>query len=169
MVQAARKRCSAPGCNVLVRGVSRCPKHTKQQRKRTTTAKPFYTSTRWRKLRAAFLAENPLCVRCSERGRVVPAVVADHVIDRCDAPERAYDVSNLEALCVSCHNRKTARTVQRRRQRAGGAVYQNATENGGAGRILEVEGRTVVWQSAHIFWQKNTVWKCCTTRPTNPT
>jgi 5-methylcytosine-specific restriction enzyme A len=64
----------------------------------------FYGSVPWRKLRAAFLAENPLCLRCAAEGREgVPATVAHHVVERLDDPDRALDWDNLEALCASCH------------------------------------------------------------------
>ena len=67
----------------------------------------FYQSAAWRAVRAAFLREQPLCVNCQGRGRVVPAVVADHVRPLKDGGAR-FDWANLQALCVSCHNRKTA-------------------------------------------------------------
>ena len=67
----------------------------------------FYQSREWRRVRAAFLREHPLCEACEARGRVVPAVVADHVHPLKDGGLR-FDWANLQALCVSCHNRKTA-------------------------------------------------------------
>lgn len=38
-----------------------------------------YNTARWQKLRATFLASNPLCVFCQREGRVTPATIADHV------------------------------------------------------------------------------------------
>ena len=61
---------------------------------------------RWRRLSREYLAENPLCVRC---GRA--AVHVDHikaVVTR-EGFRRRYDRSNLQALCISCHSKKTAR------------------------------------------------------------
>ena len=57
-------------------------------------------------MRAAFLREHPLCGAWA-RGRVVPAVVVDHVVPLKDGGER-FDWGNLAALCVADHNAKTA-------------------------------------------------------------
>ncbi len=63
----------------------------------------------WRKLRGEFINENPLCVRCLEAGRVVSAEHVDHIIPIARAPKRRFDKINLQALCASCHARKTAK------------------------------------------------------------
>lgn len=63
----------------------------------------FYSSARWRKLRALHLSKHPMCVRCEGRGLTVAANVAHHVIDRLDRPDLAYSPSNLESLCPGCH------------------------------------------------------------------
>lgn len=68
--------------------------------------KNFYSSTRWIRLRLAFLAENPLCHDCKVEGRIVPAVDVHHIKERKDFPELAYEWSNLQALCKRCHNGK---------------------------------------------------------------
>ena len=77
----------------------------------------FYQSAAWRAVRAAFLREHPLCARCGGRGRVVAAMVADHVLPLKDGGAR-FDWTNLQALCVSCHNRKTAGETARRSRRS---------------------------------------------------
>jgi 5-methylcytosine-specific restriction protein A len=59
-------------------------------------------------VRAAFLREHPVCKACEALGSTTPAVVADHVQPIKENGLR-FDWSNLQALCVSCHNRKTAR------------------------------------------------------------
>jgi 5-methylcytosine-specific restriction protein A len=63
----------------------------------------FYSSARWRKLRARHLARHPLCARCSAEGLTAEARVAHHIVDRLDDPSRAYDPTNLESLCPPCH------------------------------------------------------------------
>ncbi|MFZ6813737.1 HNH endonuclease [Undibacterium sp. Rencai35W] len=78
----------------------------------------FYQSVAWRTLRAAFLRLHPVCCRCEARGVIVAAVVADHVLPIKDGGAR-LDEANLQALCVPCHNRKTAsETALRARRRA---------------------------------------------------
>jgi 5-methylcytosine-specific restriction protein A len=68
--------------------------------------KRFYAGIRWLNLRAAFLRENPLCVDCRKAGRLTPAEHVHHVLERKARPDLAYEWSNLEAACPSCHNAK---------------------------------------------------------------
>lgn len=64
----------------------------------------LYSSAAWRSLRAQVLAINPLCVRCQE-----PATQVDHVVPHNGNDELFYDIANLQAMCVECHKKKTAR------------------------------------------------------------
>lgn len=66
----------------------------------------FYASAAWRKLRAAFLAEHPLCADCERRGRTTAAAHVHHVKPRKERPDLALDSDNLESLCQPCHNAK---------------------------------------------------------------
>ncbi len=50
---------------------------------------------------------------------MVVASVVDHVVPIKDGGER-FDAANLQALCVSCHNRKTATERARREARVSG-------------------------------------------------
>ena len=65
--------------------------------------KAWYQSEAWRRVRAAVLAENPLCAHCLTRDVLTPATHVHHIKERKDAPELAYDRANLEALCSPCH------------------------------------------------------------------
>lgn len=69
----------------------------------------FYSRARWRKFRRYFLANNQVCVACKAHGIVTPATEVDHIVPLRDDPARAYDVDNMQALCHSCHSRKTSR------------------------------------------------------------
>ena len=69
-------------------------------RRRGKTAARGYDGT-WRKLRLMVLREQPLCA-C---GRVATEV--DHIIPIAKAPELRLEMSNLQAMCKSCHSRKT--------------------------------------------------------------
>jgi 5-methylcytosine-specific restriction enzyme A len=75
----------------------------------------FYSTTAWRKCRAAFLAEHPLCEDCLIKGRTTAATVADHQVEQKHDQSLAFDYENLRALCQSCHNRKTGLGVMKRR------------------------------------------------------
>ena len=74
----------------------------------------FYGSQAWLRLRAWVLASEPLCRECLRLKAVRAATVVDHIIDRRKAPDRALDPTNLQPLCKSCHDRKTAREHWRR-------------------------------------------------------
>ena len=68
----------------------------------------FYTTTAWRKCRAAVLSENGgLCQVCMSKGLIEPAVEVHHKIpltaDNINDPRITLDSSNLMALCDECH------------------------------------------------------------------
>ena len=77
-------------------------------------ADDFYLTTRWRRFRAWYLGEHPLCEICQAEGRTVPAVIVDHIHELKDggAP---YDESNAMSLCAACHNKKTASVKNHRK------------------------------------------------------
>jgi 5-methylcytosine-specific restriction protein A len=56
----------------------------------------------------------PLCRICQSADRLVPAVAVDHIRPIKDGGER-FDPANLQPLCISCHNRKTAQETAARR------------------------------------------------------
>lgn len=61
-------------------------------------------SSRWQRLRALILDEEPLCRHCGERGLTVPATDVDHRSG--DPSDNSRD--NLQGLCHACHSLKTA-------------------------------------------------------------
>lgn len=75
---------------------------------RGTTAERGYGYA-WQKASAAFLRLNPLCVVCLAEGRAVPSAVTDHVTPHKGDAVLFWDRSNWQALCVTHHNRKSAR------------------------------------------------------------
>ncbi len=72
-------------------------------------AKNFYSSTTWIRLRDAHRAEHPLCEPCLSRSRTTPVDHVHHKIPRESRPDLALDPSNLESVCLPCHNRKPER------------------------------------------------------------
>ncbi len=106
-----QKPCAYPGCPKLTDG-RYCVEHKKlmdREYDRYMRSRPsceFYHSRAWRKKRADYLAEHPFCAECRREGRVTKAVVVDHI-----KPIREggalLDEENLQALCSSCHAKKS--------------------------------------------------------------
>jgi 5-methylcytosine-specific restriction endonuclease McrA len=65
----------------------------------------FYSSRRWRRVAAYFLARNPVCQICNHAA----ASVVDHVLPRLDRPDLAFSAANLRTACRPCHNRLGAK------------------------------------------------------------
>lgn len=111
------KLCSYPGCRKLVPiGQKYCDQHKdtvqvqrpRYDRYRESAAARGYGHC-WRKLRAAFHREHPLCEECRTKGILTPAMDVDHIIPHKGNQQLMWDKNNLQALCKSCHSRKTAR------------------------------------------------------------
>lgn len=97
-----------PGCTndgFTVGGRSRCPAHSKKWRKtpQMQARSSFYSTPRWRRLRAQVLKEEPLCRVCG----VNPSTQADHIIGFGEGGP-FYDRANLRGICGPCHTRRTA-------------------------------------------------------------
>lgn len=58
---------------------------------------------RWQKYRKWFLNLHPLCARCG-----APATVVDHIVPHKGNKELFWNMSNHQALCKICHDKKTA-------------------------------------------------------------
>jgi len=115
-----RKICSYSGCNVAVevndfdRSSPRCPDHPpkhqhteRKQHQHNEQGKVIYHTYKWKKLRKAYAADHPLCEHCLRYEIYTPLAVVDHIKELSDGGE-PYERSNLQSLCHSCHNRKTA-------------------------------------------------------------
>ena len=63
----------------------------------------LYGTARWRKLRAAKLAAEPLCKLCLDRGYTTLATVADHVEPHHGDPVKFW-TGKLQSLCTTCHS-----------------------------------------------------------------
>lgn len=77
-------------------------------RKRDPVIRALYRSKRWQTERATFLREHPLCVECEEHGVIRPANIVDHIDPHRGDELVFWDRSRWQALCASCHSRKTA-------------------------------------------------------------
>tara|TARA_R100001443_G_C3347860_1_gene176103 strand:+ start:1329 stop:1661 length:333 start_codon:yes stop_codon:yes gene_type:complete len=75
----------------------------------------FYNSMRWRKVRKYFLKRNPICRICEYEGKIKSATVVDH-IRPITMGGKEFDIKNLQSLCESHHNAKSAREGHERRK-----------------------------------------------------
>jgi 5-methylcytosine-specific restriction enzyme A len=89
----------------------RCELHQtevyQQDRERRGSARERGYDSQWDKARRTYLTRHPLCVQCEKEGRVVVAVVVDHVVPHKGDQRLFWDTANWQALCVMHHNRKT--------------------------------------------------------------
>ena len=106
--------CHSPGCAEITTETY-CPAHAKQYEQQRGTPTERGYDYRWQVFRKHWLANNPLCEHCCSAGKTQLATVVDHIIDHKGDMELFWREGNHQSLCVSCHNRKTAKT-----HRAGG-------------------------------------------------
>ena len=115
MPRRAKRGCAHRGCPNLVEAGAGgyCPTHAAQHQvernkridaQRGTAAQRGYDA-RWRRIRAMYLRNNPLCVHCLANGHTTPATDVDHITPLAVGGTHAPD--NLQSLCHSCHSRKT--------------------------------------------------------------
>jgi 5-methylcytosine-specific restriction protein A len=71
----------------------------------------FYQRKEWKAARALQLRDEPLCRQCRAAGKLIEAVVVDHII-AIEFGGAKLDPNNLQSLCKPCHNSKT-RTDER--------------------------------------------------------
>jgi len=109
MATTPLRKCSAPGCRVLVHG-GRCELHCKRGRPsehhRGSATERGY-NYRWEQVSKAYRRDNPLCVECLFRNRVKAVQCVDHIISHKGRDGLMWDTENYCSLCHTCHSRKT--------------------------------------------------------------
>ncbi|WP_461206086.1 HNH endonuclease signature motif containing protein [Clostridium sp. DL1XJH146] len=100
--------CRYPGCNELCYD-RYCDKHKKQVAKERNSINSKIYNSRWRRARKVYLKEHPLCVQCEKEGRLTPATEVDHRIPHRGNMKLFWNKNNWQALCKSCHSKKTAK------------------------------------------------------------
>lgn len=135
--------CNEPGCPALVRGASRCPKHTPQYDDHRGSPGERGYDVYHRRLRLlCFERDNWRCVDCGFQPELValyhrlglglpstPKIVeelrlrslagarhlhADHIVPIAESPELRLELDNLATRCDQCHNRRTMRQLRHR-------------------------------------------------------
>ena len=102
--------CQFPGgcqARAIPAGKGRCAQHQQPRLDRRGSARSRGYDTRWDVARRSFLTHWPLCAACLAAGRTTRATVVDHIRPHRGDPERFWDTDNWQALCATCHNKKT--------------------------------------------------------------
>ena len=74
---------------------------------RDNSNQEIYNSWKWRKFSKQHKLLNPLCVQCDKDGLVTVGTVADHIVP-INKGGTVFEKENIQTLCESCHNRKSA-------------------------------------------------------------
>jgi len=121
MPSRPRKPCSQPGCSKTTANGGPCDAHRRQREaRRKEDGNDAYRTTRWQRVRRAYLYDHPWCLLCTRA-----ATVADHFPKSrrellAEGVSNPDESSRLRPLCSSCHNKETARL------QPGGFVASNA-------------------------------------------
>ena len=108
MAYKPKRPCKEPGCpNLVEAGQKYCNKHRPIHTKDRASSEQRGYGIAWRKARKQFLEAHPLCVECLKHGRYVKATDVDHIIPHRGNPKLFWDRNNWQALCHSCHSKKT--------------------------------------------------------------
>lgn len=115
-----KRPCRNPRCRALVDRAGYCPacEHLSAERHRTydrhrravvpelKVAAEIRNSTRWKKVRAQKLSEQPLCEDPHGRHprRTVTASQVHHIEPLATRPDLAFSASNLMSVCTRCHD-----------------------------------------------------------------
>ena len=94
------KRCQHPGC-IATTEKTFCKKH-KRKDNRPSAHKRGYTKE-WRSVSKIYLFNHKKCVKCGDKSTVV-----DHIEPHKGNKLLFWNIRNWQAMCKSCHDRKTA-------------------------------------------------------------
>jgi 5-methylcytosine-specific restriction protein A len=66
----------------------------------------FYQSHRWHEYSRQYRKKNRLCVLCEAQGKTTLSQCVDHILS-IEKGGDMWNPSNHQALCTSCHSKKT--------------------------------------------------------------
>lgn len=99
-----------------------CPLCKKQNDKtydtqiRSKDKMKIYNSKRWKQIRDKVrIRDNFMCQECLRNGIETIGIECDHIIELEDDITKAYDIDNIELLCVACHTKKTHKEREKRK------------------------------------------------------
>lgn len=115
MPRRPKRPCSHPGCPELVEGRF-CKAHEKaynqlyeKYRRDPKTHKRY--GRVWKKIRARYIKEHPLCEMCLKETKAILAEEVHHVLPL--SRGGTHDERNLMSLCKSCHSTLHAKSGER--------------------------------------------------------
>lgn len=73
----------------------------------------FYNSPEWRRLSTQYMVD--VAYRCERCSKIATDVHHKKPIQTDEGWERRFDYTNLEALCVDCHNKEHHRFIRTKR------------------------------------------------------
>jgi 5-methylcytosine-specific restriction enzyme A len=116
------KPCSKPNCPNLTYETY-CDQHRNARAEnnryydkynRSDRSKKFYHSSAWKKVRELIkIRDNGLCQHCLSDKRITVGTIIDHIVPITDDWNKRLEEDNLQLLCQSCHNKKTAEDSMR--------------------------------------------------------
>jgi 5-methylcytosine-specific restriction protein A len=121
-----KKLCAHPGCGALVdHGVRYCPAHLRVREDSPARAfgnaarsnQGLYNTSRWRKLAALVIREQPFCWYCGISKRDAGSLEVHHVEPPRGNEAVFFDRNNLVAVCRHCHQVITNKEIAGRRNR----------------------------------------------------
>lgn len=122
MTSKPLRPCNHPGCSALSK-FSYCDAHKPNKAentrfydkfKRNKAHDNFYHSVSWKKCREYIrIRDLGLCKCCLEDKRITIGTIVDHIIPLKVSWDKRLDENNLQLLCTSCHNIKTAEDMQK--------------------------------------------------------
>src|SRR5699024_7520948 len=111
-----KKRCNHRTCRTLIDYDKRyCSSHDgvvhkRYDASRDVEVKRFYSSGRWTEMaKQTKLRDDYLCQECLSHGLYVQGNIAEHITPVKQDWGKRWDMSNTQTLCISCHNKKTAK------------------------------------------------------------
>lgn len=111
MLRRPSTPCKQNGCpNLVPYGQKYCANHKANNLLDAKSTKAKGYNAQWNKARLRYLKVHPLCVQCKVKGQLTKATVVDHITPHRGDQERFWNQSNWQALCKSCHDRKTKTT-----------------------------------------------------------
>ena len=112
MPTRSKSLCRKPGCVRSISSPGFCEKHLNtsdgwSHTNRASSSARGY-DWKWRKTRDSIMErDSGLCQHCLEQGLLIPAAEVDHIVSRANGGND--DSTNLQAICRSCHSKKTNR------------------------------------------------------------